>query len=340
MNDSPAFVTGATGWLGLRLVRKLIEGQPDRPIHCFVHRGEDASKLSSIASSIQIVEGDLRESESVDSFLSAAKGGTVFHVAGIIHPKRFVREFYEVNEEGTRRVVEAAKTSGVRRLIYVSSNSPIGCNPNAEHTFDEDSPYHPYMNYGRSKQRAEEIVNAASGDLETVILRMPWFYGPDQPARQSLFFSMIKDGKAPVLGDGNYMRSMGFVDNLCQGLMLSEQVEDAKGQTYWIADRRPYPFHEVVDTIERLLETEFGYTVAHKRLRLPAFVGNVAQLVDSIIQGAGLYHQKFHVLSEMNKHIACSIGKAERELGYNPKIELEEGMRRSLQWMADQGITL
>ena len=60
-------------------------------------------------------------------------------------------------------------------------------------------------------------------------------------------------------------------------------------------------------------------------------------MVDLTLQSLGLYHQKFHVLSEMNKNIACTIGKAEKELGYDPKIALEEGMRRSLRWVLDQG---
>jgi nucleoside-diphosphate-sugar epimerase len=90
--------------------------------------------------------------------------------------------------------------------------------------------------------------------------------------------------------------------------------------------------NEIVDTVERLLEKEFNFTVAHKRVRLPDFASEVAMLADVTLQGLGLYNQKIHVLSEMNKTIACSITKAEKELGYQPKIALEEGMRRSLAW--------
>ena len=62
---------------------------------------------------------------------------------------------------------------------------------------------------------------------------------------------------------------MAYVDNLCQGPMLAAQVERAAGQVYWIADERPYSMNEIVDTVERLLEGEFGQHCAHKRLRLP-----------------------------------------------------------------------
>src|SRR5512142_3088880 len=98
----------------------------------------------------------------------------------------------------------------------------------------------------------------ARGSIETVIVRPPWFYGPNQPPRQTLFFQMIRDGKAPIVGSGENLRSMGYIDNLCQGLMLAANVERAKGQTYWLAAKRPYSMNEVIDTVERLLETEFG----------------------------------------------------------------------------------
>ena len=76
---------------------------------------------------------------------------------------------------------------------------------------------------------------------------------------------------------------------------------------------------------------------AHQRMRLPAFAGDVAETVDRTLQGLGLYHQKVHVLSEMNKTIACSVEKAKAELGFRPTVVLEEGMRRSLKWLADRG---
>jgi nucleoside-diphosphate-sugar epimerase len=98
--------------------------------------------------------------------------------------------------------------------------------------------------------------------------------------------------------------------------------------------------NRIVDTIERLLETEFGFRVAHKRMRLPHVAGQIAQFVDWGLQKAGRYQQKIHVLSEMNKSIACSVARAERELGYRPAVALEEGMRRSIRWCLDNGIRI
>jgi nucleoside-diphosphate-sugar epimerase len=183
-----------------------------------------------------------------------------------------------------------------------------------------------------------ELAVRQRGDkIETVLVRAPWFYGPNQPPRQTLFFRMVRDGKAPIVGRGDNLRSMAFVDNLCQGLMLAAITGGAAGGTYWISDRQPYSMNQIIDTIERLLEKEFGQECKHKRMKLPGFASEVAWLADKTLQGLGLYHQKIHVLSEMNKTIACSVRRAERELGYRPAVALEEGMRRSLRWCAENG---
>jgi len=342
-------VTGSLGWLGSRLVEALAHGLPDAEgfesprtdlrIRCLVLPGQDVSLLNKISQRITAVPCDLRNAEDCRRFCEDAKGAVLFHTAGIIHPRN-VKEFYDINVDGAAKLLDAAIGAGVRRAVVVSSNSPCGCNPHPDHLFDELSPYHPYLNYGRSKMQMELAVKERQqrGQIETVIIRPPWFYGPNQPPRQTLFFRMIREGKVPIVGSGQNLRSMSYVDNLCQGLLLAATVERANGETYWIADQRPYAMNEIVDTTERLLESEFGQQCAHKRLRLPGVASTVAFAADTMLQAVGMYHQKIHVLSEMNKTIACSVAKAERELGYRPKIELEEGMRRSLAWCVAQGI--
>ena len=342
-----ALVTGAPGWLGSRLVRALVLGlsdvpslsaAPDRVVRCLVHPSADATSLREIGKRVEVVVGDVTDAASLKPFFDAAKGATLFHSAAVIHPTHGSGEFMKVNAGGTRNVLGAASRAGVRRIVHVSSNSPIGTNARSDEAFDESAAYAPYMGYGKSKKAAEEaVIEAGKRDLETVIIRPPWFYGPGQPPRQSLFFEMIRDGKAPIVGGGENRRSMAYVDNICQGALLCEKVDAAKGQVYWIADRKPYTMNEIIDTIERVLEKDFAVKVAHKRMRLPGVASDVAWLVDWTLQAMGLYQQKIHVLSEMNKTIACTIDKAERELGYDPKIALEEGMRRSIQDLLDHG---
>lgn len=346
-----ALVTGSTGWLGKRFARLLAlrafdhDALRDLPsdlrLRCLVLPGESTSELTAMGTHVEVMTGDVRNPADCERFVEGAAGAYLFHTAGIIHPRR-VQDFYRINVDGTLNLLGAAEKAGIRRAVVVSSNSPIGCNPHPDHRFDELSPYNPYMNYGRSKMKMEEGVKQveARGRLETVILRPPWFYGPDQPPRQTQFFSMIRQGKGPIVGSGNNLRSMGYVDNLSQGMMLAAVTEKARGQIYWIADRRPYSMNEIIDTVERLLADEFKLTVKYKRLRLPGLASEIAYVADKTIQGLGLYQMRIHVLSEMNKTIVCSIEKAERELSYRPAIALEEGMRRSLAWCIQRGIQI
>jgi nucleoside-diphosphate-sugar epimerase len=346
MASDLALVTGFPGWLGNRLVHFLRKPHPDLPPDAALARFERVRCLvlpgmrpEAAEPDLELVEGDVRDPEAVRRFCAGAEGATLFHLAGVIHPRRRVRELYDVNVDGTRNVIAAASGAGVRRIVATSSNSPAGVSRNAATVFDERSPPRPYLAYGRSKKAMEDELGAAHarGAVEAVIVRPTWFYGPDQPPRQTTFFTMIKDGKAPILGDGSARRSMSYVDNAALGLLLAAASDRASGETYWIADERPYTMNEIVDTVEHLLESEFGMEVAHKRLRLPSFAGEVAYALDAVLQRGGLYHQKLHVLGEMNKTIACSVAKAREELGYRPGVELREGMRRSIEWCLRNG---
>lgn len=348
LGASRVLITGALGWLGRGLLSALEHGLPEVPalatppanldVRALILPSEDPALLHQFAPGATPVVGDLRSPADCARLCADAEGAVLFHLAGVIHPSRR-SDLYAVNTHGMHNLIAAAEKAGVRRLVVVSSNSPCGVNPHREHRFDESAPFVPYMHYGRSKMLMEQAVHGAQrrGRLETVILRPTWFYGPFQPPRQTLFFKMVRDGGAPIVGGGEARRSMAYIDNTCQALLLAASSEAAVGNTYWIADERPYSMNEIVDVIERLLETEFGQTCAHRRLRLPGIVSDVARVVDAGIQGLGLYHQKIHVLSEMNCTIACSVDKAKAELGYRPTVSLEEGMRRSLRWVADRG---
>ena len=189
---------------------------------------------------------------------------------------------------------------------------------------------------GSSADRAKynDVLRAALVDVA------PKMCGDCQRRAVTMFFRMIRTGKAPIVGSGENLRSMSYIDNLCQGLLLAATSPRANGETYWIADRRPYSMNEVVDTIERLLETEFNRPCAQRSLRLPGFAAALALMMDRAVQAAGFYHQKIHVLAEMNRTIACSVAKAEQELDYHPVVELEEGMRRSLAWCIERGLEI
>ena len=331
------FIIGANGWLGLNLVDTIISGRAAKwgleknEINALILTGTSKDKLLEISQDINIVEGDLSNTVDIEQFLTGSNDSFVFHTAGVIHPKR-VSDFYRINRDGTKNLLEIASKSFVRRVVIMSSNSPCGCNPDDKHLFDENSPYNPYMNYGNSKMEMEQLANQFYNDglVDLTIIRSPWFYGPYQPARQKLFFEMIRKGKVPIVGSGENLRSMGYTENLVQGMVLAATKEIASGKTYWIADERPYTMNEIIDTIESLLKNTFSMECNYDRMNLPGFVSVIAEKIDALLQSMGLYHQKIHVLSEMNKHIACKIDLAKKELGYLSEYSLKNGMRESL----------
>lgn len=130
---------------------------------------------------------------------------------------------------------------------------------------------------------------------------------------------------------------MGYTDNLAQGILLAAVHERAAGDIFWLADETPYTMNEIIEVVGMVLHEDFGMTVKPNPFRLPDIVGGAATILDATLQYAGIYHQKIHVLSEMNKTIACDITKARKVLGYAPKIALREGMQRSVDWCVKNG---
>jgi nucleoside-diphosphate-sugar epimerase len=337
--NARTLVTGAPGWLGTSLVEALARGfragpvlHAAEPVRVLALPDSDTAPLERLGD-VEVVRADLCDEQLPATLLSGID--TVFHSAGVVHPRR-IRDLYRVNVQGTRHLLDAAIAAHVRRFVYVSSNSPAGLNLDPQRPMREDDAPRPYLNYGRSKRRAEELVleEHARGSIEGVIVRPCWFYGPNQPLRQSTFFKMIKQGKPLVFGKGDNLRSMSYVDNIVQGLLLARSVGQAAGQTYWMADRRPYRFLEILETVARLLD------VSIEPRHLPAVTSTVARVVDSMLQAVGMYNQYVHVAGEYAASIAVSIDKAQRELGYEPEIELEEGMRRSIDWCRSMGVDI
>jgi nucleoside-diphosphate-sugar epimerase len=332
-------VTGAAGWLGRVLLRRL--AADDRRLRCLVAESADRDAVLAAAPGAEIVVGDVRDPTAIDALFDQLGDATVFHCASVIHPAGRVREFFDVNVGGTALVLDRAQRISAQRFVYVSSNSPFGFSRSNDTVFDEDTPYDPHLGYGRSKMEAEKLVAtaAARGALDTVIVRAPWFYGPFQPVRQTSFFKSVKRGLFPQCGDGTNRRSMVYTENLADGLVRAERAEVARGRAYWIADARPYPMAEVLATVKEALAAE-GIAVGDRQLKVPGAVSEFAGWADRLAQRAGRYVQPVHVLSEMNKTIACTIDRARADLGYEPQIELLEGMRRSVRWCLDNGIEL
>jgi nucleoside-diphosphate-sugar epimerase len=327
-----AVVTGGAGWLGQALVAALVAD--GRRVRCLVRDGTERDVVARLGD-VEAVAGDVRAPTAVGALFDGLSGHTVFHLAGVIHPTDGTRQFYDVNVGGTANVVDTARRSGASRLVHVSSNSPFGVARDPATTFDEDSPYRPLLGYGRSKMEAEQLVRRAR--LDAVIVRAPWFYGPFQPPRQTRFFAAVRRGIFPMFGPGRNRRSMVYTDNLVDGLLRAASTPAAAGRAYWIADARPYPMREILDTVRQALADEGLEVAGRSHVRAPAALADIAGIADATLQRAGRYSQSIHVLSEMNKTIACSIDRARAELGYEPRVDLREGMRRSIRWCVQEG---
>ena len=345
MKSPLRLVTGAPGWLGTRLVEVFRDGlpelpvsEPERRIRCLVLPGKADSARAKLPPGVELVAGDVRDLRSLSEFFRGAEGATVYHLAGVVQPRR-PRDFYDVHVTGTRNLLAKAAESGVRRFLAISSNMVAGPNPHPGHPFDEQSPRRPTLPYGKSKVLMEDAVNEAfaAGRLATVVLRPCRFYGPRQHSARTHLYRMIRQGRMPLLGRGDVRWSMSYVDNTCQAVLLAEGNETAAGRTYWVADRRPYTVREITDVVETLLEREFGIPVAHRRWRLPAFAGHLSAHADVILQRFGVIEPHLHALGHLVESGACSIEAARRDLGYDPKIELEEGTRRAIRWCLDTG---
>jgi nucleoside-diphosphate-sugar epimerase len=332
-----AVVTGAAGWLGQNLVRALTAD--GRRVRALVHVAGDGPLLELVGPSVEVVVGDVRDPATVDRLFDGVGEATVFHAASIIHPTARTRELFDVNVGGTQLVLDRARRAGATRFLHVSSNSPFGVNDSPGDRFTEESPYDPYLAYGRSKWEAELLVRRASdrGDVPATIVRPPWFYGPWQPPRQSRFFAAIRKGRFPLVGDGRQRRSMVYTGNLVHGLLRAEATDAAVGQAYWIADPEPYELGQILETVREALRRE-GLEVADRApLRIPAVAGTAAEIADRVLQSRGRYLQAVHVLGELRHTIACDVSKAKAELGYDPPTTLLDGMRASIRWCLERG---
>ena len=196
-------VTGAPGWLGTRLVEVLRE--QGRPVRCLIYPGTDDGYLKELGA--EVFKADLTAPETLNGLSRGIS--VVFHCAGIIHPKS-IKDFYSVNVDGTKNIMEESIKGGVERFVYVSSNSVGGMNISKDKLMEESDLPQPYKHYGISKYKAERLVNRAfeGGRIKTTIIRPCWFYGIRQPDRQTLFFKMIKKGNPIIFGNGNNLRSM------------------------------------------------------------------------------------------------------------------------------------
>ncbi len=335
------YLIGTDGWLGKRLLNEILKKRDDilgadGEINCLILPGQ-----SETYKDIKYFEGDIRNYEDCSKFLSLSRDGLVINVAGIIHPRLYTRDFKMINLVGTKNLYKASKENKAKKFIAISSNSPFGANLDLQ-PFTEASSFNPYMKYGKSKMEMEKYLISQMDGTSTpiTILRPPWFYGPEQPSRQVKFFSLIRKGMFPIIGDGKYKRSLAYVDSIVSGIFLSASNEKADNKVYWLSDDEPYYMIDIVETIKKVLKEDFLIKSRDGNLHLPNFISDVARFGDRLLQNIGLYNQSVHVLSEQNMDIFCSNKKIKDDLGFVPVCTLEEGMKKSIDWCLAKGFEI
>lgn len=325
-------ITGYPGWLSNRFLETLAEyALCFDSIRCLAESGKTAFVPPNLSVPVECVAGDLLD---IVSLRKATRNvDLVLHAAGIIHVKK-IPDFYRINRDGTRNLMDACLESGVKRFIYISSNAAQGFSERKGHVLTEADPCRPENDYGRSKLEGEKVVRGFqnTGGIETVIIRPAMFYGPPVPARHVGIFKQVRKGYFPVFGSGDYSRSVTYIDNLIQAIHLAMKTKAANGQVYTITDREVPTLMEVVETMAHSM----GGKV--RILHFPVWMAAAAGCVDRILSAMGIYWMLPHIVGEAHRNIAYSIAKAEKELGYDPKVSYRQGYARTIQWCKEKGL--
>ena len=316
-----ALVTGATGFVGSHLAARLV--REGLEVVCAVRRTSRLRWLEGLD-----VETRVAPLDDAAALAEAARGcDLVFHAAGLTRA-RSVAAYMEANAEGTRRLLEAVGGEA-RRLVYVSSLAAVGPTPEP---LDEAAEPRPLSGYGASKLAAERLV-AAQGGLAWAIVRPPSVYGPRDPNFVTLFRAAQRWGVCPILGGARKALSFVHVADLVEGLWLAGTAAAAAGRTYFVGSGT-HTWGEFADALASALG---------RRVRRVAVPGVVARLLGELGELKWTLTGKPQILCRRKVRDAlaagwtCSWGRAERELGYRPRVGLEAGLRAAAAGYAELG---
>lgn len=317
-------VTGATGFIGRRLVESLCgEGLEVRAISRHASVGDLIHRCPS--GRIVPLVADLARTASLEGICANVEA--IFHLAGYAHaPDTNGRSaaliHRQVTVEGTRLLLEQACRSGVGRFIFVSSAKAMG--EGGEECLEETVAASPVTEYGQAKLEAEQLVMAAGRDcgMHVCVLRLPLVYGPGVKGNLLQMIKAIDNGRVPSPPEVSNRRSMVHVDDVVQALRLAVENPKANGEVYLVTDGRVYSTREMYVLIRRALGRAVPrWAVPAGALRAIAWMGDAI----GRMRGRPFFFNSI-VLDKLLGSAWYSSAKIERDLGFKPTHTLETAL--------------
>ena len=325
-------VTGATGFTGGHLATTL--ARRGYLVRALVRSRSLARFAASnaAAAGVEAVEGDLSDAAAVRR--AAAGASVVYHIAASYREAGQPDAAYRaVNVEGTRHVLEAAVAAGATRVVHCSTGGVHGHIANPPAT--EEAPFNPGDIYQDTKLEAEQVARefGRTRGFEVVVARPIGIYGPGD-LRFLKMFRGLNRGRFPVLGSGNVFYHLTYIDDLVEGFRLCGEVPGAAGRTYILAGPRYTTLNELI----RLIAAELN--VSPPRLHLPVWpvwmLGLLCEMVCVPLRiEPPLYRRRVDFFT---KSRAFDTTRARTELGFNPAVDLEDGIRRTADWYRNEGL--
>jgi len=250
---------------------------------------------------------------------------TVFHLAGKAHALSETRqdeeEYFQINTEGTRRVLEAAQQAGVRRFVFFSSVKAM--HEEGPDCLDETFPCHPETPYGKSKFAAERLVLAGNYIPEPVVLRLSMVYGPAMKGNLPRMIEAVRKGRFPPIPEFGNKRSMVHVEDVVQAALLAAEKSQAIGQTYIVTDGHPCSTRQLYEWIcEAVNRPVPGWQIPKMALNGLAKVGDTI----SRVRGRRFIFDS-DALTKLTGSAWYSSHKLETELGFHAQHSLRESLR-------------
>jgi nucleoside-diphosphate-sugar epimerase len=328
-----ALVTGGGGFLGGAIVRMLRD------------RGYEVASISrslypELASlGVEQVQADLADNAAV--IKTAAGCDIVFHVAakaGVWGP---YSEYYRANVVGTENIIAACRANGISRLVYTSSPSVVFDGSDIEGG-DESLPYPAHFEapYPQTKALAEQLVLATNAaDLATVALRPHLIWGPGDNHLVPRIIAKGKSGRLKRIGSRPCLVDTIYVDNAAQAhLLAADRLHPGSavsGKAYFISNNEPLPVWDIVNRI--LACAGIPQVTGTISPRLAYLAGALCEKIWSAFRLSGEPPMTRFVAQELATAHWFDISAARRDLGYEPEVSMDEGMRRLKQWLAGRG---